>query len=97
MKKHLKEEFGGSGKFELPDNHQAGMIVPKGGSSCATCKYFSEKNGENHCGNTYWIQWNGGDTRIPIDDPTTYCSDWYEMSDSIKEVREFIRQIILGK
>lgn len=80
--KHIKElneadksgEYGGKGKFELPKNHVAGMRVPKGGSSCASCKFLMDKN---HCSNTYWIEWNGGDTKLPYP-ADEYCSDFYE-------------------
>lgn len=68
-------EYGGKGKFELPDNHNAGMKVPKGGSSCANCKFLGED--KKSCGNKYWITWNGGDSKLPAP-ADEYCSDWFE-------------------
>jgi hypothetical protein len=71
-------EYGGKGEFKLPSNHKAGVIVPKGGSCCANCEYFYKEKGELRCGNKYWIKWNGGDDKLPVDDPETYCSDFWE-------------------
>lgn len=73
-----KSEYGGEGPFELPDDHVAGVKVPKGGSSCASCRYGEAKDDGPHCTNTYWVAWNGGESRLPVDDPETYCSDWWE-------------------
>ena len=75
LKKALKESnsYGGKGRFELPDTHKAGMAVPKGGSSCASCTFYE---GNQICGNKYWVQWNGSNNiPKPADE---YCSDWYE-------------------
>ena len=72
-----KGEYGGKGPFELPDNHKAGMIVPKGGSCCANCKFMEMRKDGPHCTASYWVQWNGGDSRLPVDDPETYCSDFW--------------------
>lgn len=72
----LKEqgEYGGKGQFELPDNHIAGIRVPKGGSSCANCRFLSKD--KLHCTEENFIKWNGSDIiPAPID---SYCSDWYE-------------------
>ena len=62
-----------TGKFELPPDHRPGMRVPKGGASCAKCKYYA---GHNRCGNEYFQQWRGSDV-IPAP-PDQYCSDWFE-------------------
>ena len=70
-------EYGGS-KFELPATHKAAMVVPKGGSSCANCQFSEMKEDGPHCNNHYFVQWNSGKSRLPVDDPTTYCSDWFE-------------------
>lgn len=85
LKKIIKEEasddadegeFGGKGPFELPEEHLAGMPVPKGGSSCANCMFLKMVGKQPHCMNELFKQWNGG-SRIPTDDPESYCSDWY--------------------
>lgn len=60
-------------KPDYPDTHEAGMRVPKGGSSCASCEYLGEDR--KSCTNKYFIKWNGsGELPLPADE---YCSDWY--------------------
>lgn len=61
-------------KPEFPADHQPGMRVPKGGSSCASCEYYK---GNMTCGNEYFIKWRGSN-HIPAPAPDEYCSDWYE-------------------
>lgn len=70
-------EYGGKGKFELPSDHKAGMKVPYGGSSCANCKFLRMEEDGPHCEASYFVQWNGGNDKIPTDDPKSYCSDWF--------------------
>lgn len=60
-------------KAEYPADHKAGMAVPKGGSSCANCKFYK---GDMKCGSEYFIKWNGSEN-IPADEPDEYCSDWF--------------------
>ncbi len=69
----IKRHIGGT-KIEYPPDHQPGMRVPKGGSSCESCEYLGDD--KKTCTNKYFIKWNGSDV-IPgkIDE---YCSDWYE-------------------
>lgn len=43
------------GEFQLPKDHLFGMEVPKGGSSCANCKFVSED--KKNCGNPYFQDW----------------------------------------
>lgn len=71
-----KNQYGGC-EFVLPDTHQAGLIVPKGGSNCGNCKFGEMREDGPHCNNEHWIAWNCGESRLPVDDPTTYCSDWW--------------------
>jgi hypothetical protein len=68
----LFEDFSRDGKFELPSNHVPAIRVPKGGSCCANCKYWTG----TECSNQYYNQWNGSG-EIPTS-PNEYCSDWYE-------------------
>jgi ADP-ribose pyrophosphatase YjhB (NUDIX family) len=57
-----------------PRDHKAGMRVPKGGSSCASCKYVSDDGKD--CSNIHFRVWNGSShLPAPADE---YCSDWYE-------------------
>lgn len=65
-----------------PD-HKMGMVVPKGGSSCARCTFgHSQKDGP-HCSNRCWVETpkrkggGGGKTHLPVMDPSTYCCDMY--------------------
>lgn len=69
--------------FVLPPGHKPAMRVPKGGASCANCKFASIKEDGPHCGESHFIAWNGG-SRLPVNDPTTYCSDWWEPSDAAR-------------
>ena len=59
----------------VPAGHEVGMKVPKGGSSCAVCKWHDEKG--NTCGNKYWVKWHKGDNKIPAA-ADSYCCDYYE-------------------
>jgi hypothetical protein len=62
------------GQADYPPSHEAGMIVPRGGSNCAKCKYLGRDR--KTCTNTYFIRWNGSNViPAPID---SYCSDWFE-------------------
>jgi hypothetical protein len=61
------------GPIEYPKDHQPGMKVPKGGSSCATCEYLTP---DKECSNEYFVKWNGSG-KLPAP-PDEYCSDWYE-------------------
>lgn len=74
-----KEEYGGKGTFELPSNHKAAMQVTKGGSCCKNCRFV---DAEKHaCKNKYYIQWNGGDDKLPDLPLDEICSDWWEPKD----------------
>ena len=75
-KQATEGEYGGKGKFELPDNHKAAIQVTKGGSCCKNCKYV---DAENHaCKNKYYIKWNGGSGKLPDLPLDEICSDWWE-------------------
>jgi len=69
-------EYGGKGPFELPSTHKAAMQVTKGGSSCNNCKFVDAAN--HACLNKYYIQWNGGDGKLPERSLDSTCSDWWE-------------------
>jgi hypothetical protein len=63
-----------------PADHKAAMRVPKGGSSCASCKYVSDDGKD--CSNTHYQAYNGSKhLPAPADE---YCSDWYEPKEEIK-------------
>lgn len=68
-----QQDAGAPQNFQLPPDHVPGMKVPKGGSSCSSCKYLAPDGDD--CTNQYFIQWNGSpDLPAPSD---SYCSDWY--------------------
>lgn len=62
-------------KPTYPANHKAAMRVPKGGSSCASCRFLGHDR--ETCTNTHFIKWNRGSDQLPYPDDE-YCSDWYE-------------------
>lgn len=68
----LENNFGGKGKYVLPKDHKAGLQVPKGGSCCANCEYWTG----DRCTNKYYQQWAGTD-KIPHP-ADEYCTDWWE-------------------
>src|SRR6185312_4331298 len=59
----------------LPPNHQLGMKVPKGGSSCSKCKFLATPT---TCGNKGFIKWNG-EAKLPAPS-NEYCCDLYEIA-----------------
>jgi hypothetical protein len=70
-----KSEYGGKGPFNLPKNHKPFMKITKGGSSCKNCVFV---NAEKHeCNNKYYIEWNGGDKKLPESSLDEMCSDWW--------------------
>lgn len=62
-----------SGPISYPRNHEPGMRVPAGGSSCSSCEYVS--GDMKHCTNKYFIRWHGGNVLPARAD--SFCSDWY--------------------
>ena len=57
----------------LPAGHSPGMRVPKGGSSCANCRFGQEPG---KCAEPNFQRWNGGpDLPAPNDE---YCSDFWQ-------------------
>lgn len=73
-----------STKTSYPDDHKAAMRVPKGGSSCLSCKYVSQD--KKQCSNKYFIAYNGSkDLPLPADE---FCSDWYEPKTKIAAAEE---------
>lgn len=57
-----------------PEDHIPALRVPKGGSSCSSCRFLSEDR--CHCHNDYFIRWHGSDRLpYPCDE---FCSDWWE-------------------
>lgn len=67
-------------KISYPPNHKPVLEVPKGGSSCANCKYVSQD--KKQCSNTYFIQFNGSN-KLPYP-ANSMCSDWWEGKDSAR-------------
>ncbi len=65
-------------------DHKMGVVVPKGGSMCRNCAFGVTKKDGPHCLNTCWSSeptergGGGGQTRLPVQDPTTYCCDMWK-------------------
>ena len=70
----LTENYGGPGEMILPPNHKAGLQVPKGGSCCANCKWWSQE--KQICTSTYYSDW-AGTNQIPYA-ADEYCTNWWE-------------------
>ncbi len=80
-------------KFQLPDNHEPFMQVPKGGSSCANCKWLAED--KKNCTNKYFIKWYGKSLLPqPVDE---YCSDWFQPVIELKSGGELNKATLLKK
>ena len=70
----VHENYGGPGELVLPESHQAGMKVTKGGSMCANCEYWTEEG--NLCTSKYWKKWSEvEEIPYPADE---YCCNWWE-------------------
>lgn len=74
-----------------PSDHELGMVVPKGGSSCSKCVFFK---GEGKCGNKGFHEWRASkgakDPSVIPAPPNQYCCDLYESGESLKEDDENI-------
>jgi len=59
--------------YPADHRNQAAIRVPKGGSSCSSCKFLGEGD---TCKSEYYVKWNNGDNKLlaPAD---SFCSDWY--------------------
>lgn len=67
----------------LPKDHEPAIKVPKGGSSCASCKYFNKDGGGEHgtCEAEGFHKFYGKkEIPVPADE---FCSDWYEPKKSL--------------
>ena len=80
-------------KIVYPASHQVGVKVPQGGSSCASCKYL--KPGI-HCGQEYFVEWNGSE-KIPTKSADTYCCDLWEHREGKRSAGELMREQKAGK
>lgn len=74
-------------KAEYPKDHSPGLRVPKGGSSCANCRYLRVGN---TCANEYFQRWHGSN-KIPAP-ANEYCSDWWEQRAGRKSLGEQVRE-----
>jgi hypothetical protein len=72
----LKEGYKGTGPYEQPSNHKP-FMYSKDGFNCSNCKYYANKDGKHICNNEYFEQWYGSEV-MDIEDPTKWCSDWFE-------------------
>src|ERR1700756_4557488 len=67
-----------AGNAVYPEDHKAGMRVPKGGSSCAVCEYLK---GPHECGNPHFIEWNESPKFEPPSDE--FCCDWFQAAKKV--------------
>lgn len=74
-KLHLVVLKADKGPVTFPEDHEAAMRVPKGGSCCANCK-FVDVDG-HACKSEHYVKWAGTHKlpKLPLDE---ICSDWYE-------------------
>lgn len=70
---------GSVGLVVHPPDHVPAIVVPKGGSSCASCKALSPDG--KHCSSPYFQAWRRS---LGAPDPSllpapadSFCSDWY--------------------
>ncbi len=73
------EQFkaGGKGALSFPRDHVAALRVPKGGSSCANCKFVDVD--AHACKSAHYARWNGGSSALPKGlAADEICSDWWE-------------------
>lgn len=61
----------------LPPGHQVGLRVPKGGSSCASCRYYNPQGGRYGTCESSYYQASVGTALIPMP-ADEWCSDMYE-------------------
>jgi hypothetical protein len=58
----------------LERDHSPGMRVPRGGSSCANCRFGHVRT--NTCSEPNFVRWNGSrHIPAPMD---SYCSDFWQ-------------------
>lgn len=74
------------GVFRLPVDHEPALRVPKGGSSCANCKFYVPQAGTyGHCVEPNYIAW-AGSTALPCP-ADEFCSDWYVPTRRLRSCR----------
>ncbi len=74
----VKIHLGGK-EVQFPQSHVPGIRVPKGGSSCSTCRFLGAD--KKTCDNYYWVEWSG--TNMLPEPADEYCSDWYEVAKGV--------------
>lgn len=73
---------------KYPADHQVGMRVPKGGSSCAKCVFVREADTE--CAQKDFIAWHGSDhLPAPAD---SYCCDFFTTRTTKRTARDLRRE-----
>lgn len=72
--------------IKYPPDHQLGMRVPKGGSSCLRCEFLGTD--KKTCVNKLFIAWEGpnkpaGSNKLPLA-ADEYCCDLYKIKGAKK-------------
>ncbi len=67
---------------EAEDVHKPYMFSQQG-FGCHVCKYYSKTNDLHYCDNEHYRNLKGtsvltDDKQQPINDPSKWCSDWFE-------------------
>jgi len=57
-----------------PKDHQLGLVVPVGGSSCSKCKWIKP---DNNCSNKSFQEWNNDSSKLPAS-ANKYCCDLFQ-------------------
>jgi hypothetical protein len=65
----------GGGPYRLPLSHRPLMQVPRGGSSCANCRFVDVRR--HACVEPHFVRWNGTGA-LPDLPLNQICSDWFE-------------------
>jgi hypothetical protein len=61
-------------RLSYPADHKVGMVVPRGGSSCAKCEYV--RNNRRDCAQPDFVAWNKSPV-LPAP-ANEYCCDFFE-------------------
>jgi mannose-6-phosphate isomerase-like protein (cupin superfamily) len=82
------------------DGHRLGLPVPRGGSSCASCRWLRKEEDGPHCASALWQLWprsqggGGGRSRLPVDDAGTYCCDLWAPAGAAARREVYIARVV---
>ena len=82
---------------DYPAGHQLGMKVPAGGSSCASCYFYKNKDGRHNCAEKRFQAWNKRENAakepwiIPTAKAEEYCCDLFQAREPLEKAQHFLR------